>query len=65
MGQRLTNGELTVIRHALSAYKNIKEKDKGLKRNATCADNYERLLVLIDDTVELFDGEIKSVYVNK
>lgn len=65
MGQRLTEGELKTIRCALASYRDIKKKESGLKKNEAKSDNYERLLVKIDDTIELFDGDVKSVYVNK
>lgn len=65
MGVKLTDAELKTVRCALKAYQETKKKEAKKKANKEQSDNYERLLVIIDDTIELFDGEIHSVYVNK
>lgn len=62
---KLTDGELKTVRCALKAYRDVKAKDAKLKKNAKKNDQYARLLVIIDDAIELFDGDIKSVYVNR
>lgn len=64
MGVKLTKTELTIVQRALAAYKEVKAKEKSLKKNHDRADDYERLMVVIDDTIEVFDGDIHSVYVN-
>lgn len=65
MGQRLTTGELKTVHCALKSYQEIKQKESKQKKNAAKSDDYERLMVLIEDTIELFDGNVQSVYVNK